>query len=159
MYKHKSSGFTLIELLVVIAIIALLSSTVMSSLSSARAKSRDATRAATLRSLQAALEMYYNDNNAYPNTSLSWRGAVTFGVWGTGATGYIPGLVPTYISKLPLDPLGTGDGYLYISNGTDYKLLSHVSPESYPTNSALYDSVRPTWAWQVSSSPAAATTW
>ena len=53
------SGFTLIELLVVISIIGLLSSVVLASLNTARAKARDAKRIAEIRQLYTALESYY----------------------------------------------------------------------------------------------------
>ena len=72
-------------------------------------------------------------------------------IW-DGSTGYIPGLVPTYIAVLPLDPINTPDGYLYLSDGTNYKLLSHQSPESYPAaGTKFYDPVRPTWSWKLCS--------
>lgn len=56
---HRSKGFTLIELLVVIAIIGVLSSVVLSSLSTARAKGRDARRKLDLQEIARALSVYY----------------------------------------------------------------------------------------------------
>lgn len=65
--RHTSSaGFTLIELLVVIAIIGLLASIVIVSLSSARARSRDATRVAQIRQIAGAIELYFSENGTYP---------------------------------------------------------------------------------------------
>ena len=157
--KNKDSGFTLIELLVVVAIIGILSSIVLSSLNSARLKARDVKRKEDMVQLRSALEMYYSTNWTYPSSGGSWRGAVSYGGYGTGATGYIPGLVPTYISILPLDPRGTLDGYLYLSDGINYKLLSHVSPESYPSSGTFYDPVRPTWAWRLCSAEPACSSW
>lgn len=159
--RNTTRGFTLIELLVVIAIIGMLSSVVLASLNSARGKARDAKRMSDMRQLQTALEMYYNDNNSYP-IATSWRGAVSYGGHGTGATGYIPGLVPEYIPTLPLDPAGTLDGYLYVAYppGADYKLLSHYSPESFPSSGeAFYDPVRPTWAWMICSGGSICNSW
>ena len=66
--KKNQKGFTLIELLVVIAIIGLLSTLSVVALNSARAKSRDARRISDVQQIQSALEMYYNDANAYPAT-------------------------------------------------------------------------------------------
>lgn len=63
MYKK---GFTLIELLVVVAIIGVLATIILSSLSSARARARDANRVSAIKQMQTALEVYYLDNGHYP---------------------------------------------------------------------------------------------
>jgi general secretion pathway protein G len=65
----KSKGFTLIELLVVVAIIGVLATIVLSSLSEARARARDAKRLADIKTIQTALEVYNLDNGTYPTTS------------------------------------------------------------------------------------------
>lgn len=73
--KSPAKGFTLIELLVVIAIIGVLSSVVLASLNTARAKARDASRLSALRQLQVALELYYDKYGYYPasdSTSNTW---------------------------------------------------------------------------------------
>jgi prepilin-type N-terminal cleavage/methylation domain-containing protein len=159
--RHTTGGFTLIELLVVIAIIGILSSVILASLNSARAKARDAKRKEDVIQLRTALAGYYADNGSYPLPYPSIWGGVTTASCGTnagtkGATAYIQGLVPTYISELPTDPGTTASstcyGYLYASNGTSYKLLVHASPESYPASGAMfYDPVRPTWSWMICS--------
>ena len=65
-FKNSEKGFTLIELLVVIAIIGILSSVVLASMNTARKKARDARRQADLKSLQLALESFYDSNSNYP---------------------------------------------------------------------------------------------
>lgn len=67
--KKKGEGFTLIELLVVIAIIGLLSTLAIVALSSAREKARDSKRVTDIRQIQTALEIYFNDQESYPNSS------------------------------------------------------------------------------------------
>ncbi len=62
----QSRGFTLIELLVVIAIIGLLSSVVLASLNTARAKARNASYLSQLEQYQNALAIYYADHGSYP---------------------------------------------------------------------------------------------
>ncbi len=165
--RKSTRGFTLIELLVVIAIIGILSSVVLASLNTARAKARDATRKSDMRQIQTALEVYFNDNRAYPIVS-TWSGYQTTGCGISGSLsgpgGYIPNLAPTYIPTLPVDPsrqFGGCSGYLYYSDGVSYKLLNHATgPESFPTASqAFHDPVRPTWAWMVCSGATACSTW
>jgi len=163
--KNKSSGFTLIELLVVIAVIGILSSVVLASLNSARTKGRDARRKSDMKQVQLALEMYFDDNSAYPSTSNVWWGVCDNGLNKdtSGASAYIPGLTPSYISVLPLDPLDvrTGwNGYLYKSDGINYKLISIYSPESYPgAGDVFYDPTRPTWSWKLCSAEPACSSW
>jgi prepilin-type N-terminal cleavage/methylation domain-containing protein len=63
---RKLAGFTLVELLVVISIISLLSSVVLSSLNTTRAKARDTKRIAFTNQVRFAIESYYNDMGYYP---------------------------------------------------------------------------------------------
>jgi len=115
MAKNKS-GFTLIELLVVIAIIGLLSTLSVIALNTARARARDAKRVADVKEIQIALEMYYNDQGAYPSTA---SGGAALAV---GSSTYLA-IIPT--PPTPLD-FTTGScvgqpGYTYaatLSNST-----------------------------------------
>ncbi|MBP7741689.1 MAG: prepilin-type N-terminal cleavage/methylation domain-containing protein [Candidatus Pacebacteria bacterium] len=145
--RHSSRGFTLIELLVVIAIIALLSSVVFSALNTARAKSRDAMRLSELREVQKALETYHLQNGAYPSTGGSWRGnsPSCYGAYpSTGVGASIPNLAPAYIPSIPQEPQPTSQQcFLYRSDGTDYKFLTHQTMETCTAGSCpLQDPVR-----------------
>lgn len=165
MKAQNEEGFTLIELLVVIAIIGILSGVVLASLSTARAKARDANRISDLLQLETALEMYYNDFGQYPISALNGFSSEPGDGNSNNAGNWIPGLAPTYIPTLPRDPRGgTGhpnppcisgtwkESYIYISrDGNSYKLLAHCSPErsSWSSSFRFYDQIRPTWAWMV----------
>ncbi len=85
---NNKSGFTLIELLVVISIIGLLSSIVLTSVNSARAKARDARRKSDLHTIQLALELYYDKYGTY-----KWQGpdgmVAVAGGWDTRTPGRI----------------------------------------------------------------------
>ena len=81
-------GFTLIELLVVIAIIGLLASVVIASLNSARQKGREARRIADIKSIQLALEMFFDAAGSYPTST-------TLGA---------ANLTPNYMPGMPTDP-------------------------------------------------------
>lgn len=109
----KKRGFTLIELLVVIAIIGILSSIVMASLNSARAKSRDAKRLSDIKSLQLALELYFDYNKAYPT-----------GNYESLKTSLVDS---DFISTLPGDPPpSVWGGYKYCGSRDGYNLAAKL---------------------------------
>ena len=122
--ERSGKGFTLIELLTVISIIGLLASIIFTSVNT-EIKSAHAARAiAHLRKLDKALEIYYNDNNKYPDSGGNWDGLYT--CWGDSSPDWIAGLVPNYILALPRSPNNSDacDGnYMYYSNGKDFKLI------------------------------------
>lgn len=123
-------GFTLIELLVVIAIIALLSSVVLATLSTARMKARDAKRIADIRQVQRAIDLYADDHGGlYPTsanfatvadsgttTSFGLKRVTSSGL-STWDTDLLPLLAP-YFSKMPKDPINIAPyTYDYLPEG------------------------------------------
>lgn len=99
---RKPKAFTLIELLVVIAIIGLLSTIIAANMSAARAKGRDAKRISDMRTIQVALEEYYNDYGLYPKFIYGASSGVQCYIGGAWTA--CPTLAPTYISVVPSDP-------------------------------------------------------
>ncbi len=95
----------MIELLVVIAIIALLSTIVITSLGSARAKGRDAKRVADIKSIQLALSLYYTDYGMYPKNIYC---PTTGGTGGCSGGAPNNGLSGTYLPVMPTDPNESG---------------------------------------------------
>lgn len=81
--KKYSRGFTLIELLVVIAIIGILSSVVLASLTSARAKGTDVAIKAELAQMKAQAELFASSNgDSYGDNATD--GACGEGMFDTG---------------------------------------------------------------------------
>ena len=122
-------AFTLVELLVVIAIIGILSAIVMSSMSAARAQSRDGKRTTDIKQIQLALGLYYDANNTYPmNISSSTLGP--------------------YIPSIPVDPSSNGattyryDYVPYCANDNTTIVSYHIGTSLENSgNSALQNDV------------------
>lgn len=101
--KNKLFGFTLVELLVVISIIGILSGVILANLNTTRAKSRDAKKVADIKTIQIALEVYFDVYRKFPGT--------------------LSGLTPTYLPNVPTPP--GGGAYVYVplnSSCNDYHL-------------------------------------
>lgn len=101
-----NQGFSLIELLVVISIIGVLVSFGSVSWTNAQQKARDARRKADLKSVQQAMELYFQANGKYPDASPT--GQVQCNVTGdtsnkTWGGSFICGPI-TYMQQLPKDP-------------------------------------------------------
>lgn len=113
--KLSSRAFSLVELMVVIAIIGIVSAISLSSLSALQKNNRDSQRQADLRQIQSALQIYYANNNHYPD-SLDWTSTAQI----NDCTGVVPVPPATctsshiYLNKMPVDPIsGTTTPYYY----------------------------------------------
>ncbi len=156
-HPTPTRGFTIIEMLIVVTIIAMLAGILAPILAEEAENARDGRRAADLRSVAAALAVYVEYNGGYPDTGGVWQGdAGAMGAFGYDAVGYIPGLVPDYLPYLPQDPdpnfpNATTGGYMYRSDGADFKFVLNSTPSEYYVSNPFYDPQRPVNGWQVSS--------
>ena len=152
----RTAGFSMMELIIVLLILVTIAGIALPRFGTATERANDTRRITDLNSVQKALEMYFVDNGTYPVVS-GWSGdAPNYGGHGySTADPYIPGLVPEYMEMLPRDPDRAfpdgSKGYLYRSDGSDYKFIAHQTPTSYPTDHRYFDTARPTWSYQVSS--------
>ncbi len=142
-------------------------------------KTRDMRRKADLRQLQKGLTTYFARNGRFPSTgapcgdnSCYYTSEPNYAAFSNNGGNWIPGLAPTYIGQLPRDPKGDKStiapcsawalrSYLYTSDGNNYKLIAHCSPEgtlSIPTD-PYYDPQRPNRAWMVCSGEPTACNW
>ena len=121
--NNKRNGFTLMELLVVIAIISILTAIVFPNLNKSRIKARDARRISDIKSIQLALAVYYDNNRSsgYPADIYA-----------------ADKLAPTYMPKVPTDPLGYNYAYAAIDlNGSicsSYHLGATLEGDVAPTD-------------------------
>lgn len=143
--RRFQTGFTLIEIIVVISIVGLLATAGVASYSEVREQSRDKYRAATLKQLQLALQVYKAEHGRYPEGCKgdgNWSGNVKTGSYKCNAgEEFIQGGVgrpffPKYMSEAPRDPLYESQpdnyGFIYITNfnGDAYKLMAYRTVEN-----------------------------
>jgi prepilin-type N-terminal cleavage/methylation domain-containing protein len=97
---NTKKGFTLIELLVVIAIIGILSSVVLASLNTARAKGADAAIKANMANIRAQAEIVYDSKSCYADGT---AGSCVAGAFAAAACAATPGTLfaePTVAQQL-----------------------------------------------------------
>ena len=154
MKANTSSFREILESVVLVLGVILLAGVVKPVLDEQASMERDTQRADSLRSVSVALENYFDVYGVYPTTDNVWSGISADGQH----VDYVPGLVPEFLPALPQDPNTNfpveNAGFLYCSNGLDYKLMAHRTPESMPVANPFADPVRPDVAWMVSSAGA-----
>ncbi len=143
-------AFTIIELMVVVAIIAILTAIIMTNLTSAKTKSRDAKRVSDIVQLQLALELFFDRCNQYPTIDPATIGVGKFPMPNLAATNGCPPNISlaTFTSKIPTPPVATSGDYRYAVNSattpTDYILQAKLELPSQALNDDL-DTPLPGW--------------
>lgn len=153
--KKIQKGFTLIELLVSIAIIATIIGLALPNFLGARSRARDARRKGEMNQLKTALQLYFNDYQAYPIDS-GWEVVGKFYyIKGCGANGDLmcpdictvdfaaggSGCDTVYMTKFPTD-FGTSMFYYRENSGTDFCMkvtLENVSDSDLATSKTRCD--------------------
>lgn len=140
-------SFTLIELIVVIGIIAVLSALGATSYTGFQKNARDTRRKQDLKTITSAINQYYARYNRFPpavNAATTCADNTWCCVDSTQGESWISGLVPTFIEKLPQDPvnnaadsLNTDDGYSYMycalhQDGQTYDLITRLENKDDP---------------------------
>ena len=110
---RRKGGFTLIEMLMVILIIGFLVGILAIRASDVGADAKKKAVAADLKSLKAAVEIYYVGYSCFPSNDANWESELV------GAT-------PRLIDEVPNDPFRQGNDYIY-SRDDDGKALYVIS--------------------------------
>jgi general secretion pathway protein G len=141
---NKQAGFTLLEMLIVVVIMGILATVLLTNMSSARQRARDAARKSDMRMIKTALRLYYNDYQKYPDGSSGnimgcGSGGTSACTWGVSA--FTAGTTQ-YMAVLPKDPLdknlnkytyqlaGGGDTFIlqtYLENASDGDAAASVA--------------------------------
>jgi len=137
-YNNKSErGFTLIELLIVVGILGILSGVIISVINPEkfRGRARDGVRKNDLAVVKGAIELYYAENNAYPESN-----TIPFLIGGPWTFNGV-----TYLRATPKDPKfkmdASYDNYCYERDNPspgNYILCAHMEDKS---NALLPDGV------------------
>lgn len=99
----KQTGFTIVELLIVIVVITILAAITIVAYTGIQQQARDSQRLADLSVLEKAFRLYAVEHGHFPYESSGTNGIV-------GEGGAIDSVLAPYISTIPHDPLGPGDG-------------------------------------------------
>jgi prepilin-type N-terminal cleavage/methylation domain len=113
-FRSRNQSFTLIELLIVVAIIGILAALIIVSVTTAAARSRDASRAEQFKEIQNALSEYYIQNGSYPPQA-SWCYSLSGQSNGCFQQALQPLITQGFLSALPTPEYPGGGEYDYQS--------------------------------------------
>lgn len=126
----EKKAFTLIELLIAIAILGILTASLLASYTTTQKRSRDTQRKHDLRQIQEALELYFQDNDAYPTPAPP--NGLSFGTSFTSGEGVV------YMQEIPSDSRSDRNYFYTQTNNQEYKIyacLENLNDEEIETYS------------------------
>lgn len=116
-FRASRPGFSLLEGLIVLAMIGLLAAFAAASLSSARARTRDAQRLAGMSSLRSALQLYWLEKATYPASEGAEIGRIETSSEVLTSNGFSSRAEATGTIYLPIVPTGPKVGEFYAYKG------------------------------------------
>lgn len=128
-------GFTLIELLVVLAVIGLLSTLAIVAVGSANRKARDIKRLSDFGRIQASLNIFYTEQNAYPvakNVLLGVGNARCLNSQGWGPAGCANALM----AQVPVPPDDVTP-YIYNGSSSTYSISTELEGDMEGLSGAI----------------------
>jgi len=118
------SGFTVLEILIVVAVFGLLATLAALSISSSRARMRDAQRLSDISVLQSALSQHWLEKATFPVSAgvlLGVPGTNTDVLTGSGFASAADAKAPIYLQHVPTGPK-SGEYYKYHGGASGYSL-------------------------------------
>lgn len=112
--RRREAGFTLIEMLIVVAVLAIIATILIPNFMRARAQSLLATAQSDLHNIATALELFYNEQLTYPDSS-TWQSNLMSG---------------GYIRAVPVSPIDRAP-YVYATNATRSIFVLSDGPDKY----------------------------
>ncbi len=136
---QKNVGFTLVELLVVIAVIAVLAGLLLPALSAAKSRARSIKCVSNLHQLGLALDIYADDNKAFP---LAWSTSANIGgylvpllsgSWSDRLASVVPGIGNCL--QCPAPPVVVGGVFMPNNYGYNISGTIHIV---FPSSAASF---------------------
>lgn len=109
----KKNGFTLVELLISLSIVSVVFGVILTSTSAIQRNARNSMRQTDLRNIQSALQLYFADQNFFPDGSFILTADFDNSLTSSdGGNPNQPTAAKIYLRQIPKDPLSTS-AYCY----------------------------------------------
>lgn len=116
--RQSRSGFTIVELLIVIVVIAILAAITTIAFNGVQQRARDSQREHDITTIRKAIDLFRADKGGYPVCGTANAYSAGGALAGSTASNCLTAaLVPTYLAKLPTDPINSGSYQYFYGNG------------------------------------------
>lgn len=110
--NNHPGGFTLVELLISLSIVAVVFGVVLTSTAQVQRNARNSERQTDLRNIQSALQLYFADQNFFPDNSFNLSSDFDNSLTSSDGNPNPGASAKIYLRQIPKDPLNTSS-YCY----------------------------------------------